>query len=164
MWKVIERVFHFLIYRILKLNLSYEKYQVLIQFIKFGLVGLSNTLISYIVYLIILWLCSKTGFFGSKDYIIAIIVSFILSVLWSFYWNKKYVFYLDVGFRSTLLALLKTYVSYSFSGLFLSSVLAVFWVEIIGVSKLISPILNLLISVPINFVLNKFWAFKKSKS
>jgi putative flippase GtrA len=29
-----------------------------------------------------------------------------------------------------------------------------------GVSKLIAPILNLLVSVPVNFLLNKFWAFR----
>lgn len=82
-------------------------------------------------------------------------------MLWSFYWNNKYVFKQNEGQeRNIFAALLKTYVSYAFTGLFLNSVLSFIWVEIIGVSKLIAPIINLLVSVPINFLMNKFWAFK----
>lgn len=48
-----------------------------------------------------------------------------------------------------------------FTGLFLNTVLSVLWVQILGISKMIAPIVNLLISVPLNFIMNKFWAFKK---
>ena len=51
--------------------------------------------------------------------------------------------------------------SYAFTGLFLNSVLSILWVEIVGLPKLIAPIINLLVSVPINFLLNKFWTFKQ---
>ncbi len=145
----------------LKFNLSEGKFLALIEFIKFGIVGLSNTLISYCIYLAILFICDKTGVFVKYDYLLATVISFILSVLWSFYWNKKFVFKLNGDWKTILSALLKTYISYSFTGLFLSSALAILWVEILGVSKVISPILNLIISVPVNFLLNKFWAFKK---
>ena len=40
------------------------------------------------------------------------------------------------------------------------NILSVVLVGFFGVSKLIAPILNLLISVPVNFLLNKFWAFR----
>ena len=133
------------------------------QFIKFGIVGLSNTVISYLIYSVTTKSCEAAVAFPKTDYIIATVVSFVLSVLWSFYWNKRFVFGLEGDLKTMLTALIKTYISYSFSGLFLSSILSVFWVEIVGVSKLISPILNLLISVPVNFVLNKFWAFKGEK-
>ena len=58
--------------------------------------------------------------------------------------------------------MIKTYISYSFTGLFLSSILLVLWVQVLGISEFIAPIINLLISVPLNFIINKFWAFKKS--
>ncbi len=135
--------------------------QALVQFIKFGIVGLSNTVVSYGIYLFVLILCGKLGIFQRYDYLFAVAVGFILSVLWSFYWNKKFVFHLEGNRKTIFLALLKTYLSYSFTGLFLGSVLSWFWVEIAGVSKLIAPILNLMISVPLNFALNKFWAFRK---
>ncbi len=163
MWNILENIIHFFIYKIFRLKLSEDKYQAFIQFVKFGIVGLSNTVISYLIYLGTIKICEAASVSPKYDYLIATVVSFILSVLWSFYWNKRFVFKLEGGFKTMLLALVKTYISYSFTGLFLSSVLAIFWVEILGVSKLISPILNLAISVPVNFLLNKFWAFKGDK-
>lgn len=37
------------------------------------------------------------------------------------------------------------------------------WVQICYVSEWIAPIINLLVSVPLNFLINKFWAFKKEE-
>lgn len=156
----IEKACYYIIYRVLKLDLAESKFLTFTEFIKFGIVGLSNTLISYCMYLITLYLCNRTKAFIKYDYLIATVISFILSVLWSFYWNKKFVFKLSGGWKATVVALLKTYMSYSFTGLFLSSTLAVLWVEVLGITKIISPVLNLIVSVPVNFLLNKYWAFK----
>ena len=88
-------------------------------------------------------------------------VGFVLSVLWSFYWNRKFVFRAEEGKQIPWLqALIKTYISYAFTGLFLNSLLSVLWVEAVGLPKVFAPILNLIISVPLNFVMNKFWAFR----
>ena len=65
--------------------------------------------------------------------------------------------------RSLFPALIKTYVSYSFTGLFLNSLLMFLWVRVFHISEYLAPIFNLLISVPINFLINKFWAFKKER-
>ena len=86
---------------------------------------------------------------------------FVLSVLWSFYWNNRFVFTLKSGeLRSIWKSLIKTYISYSFTGLFLNSILLVLWVKILGVSEFIAPLINLIFSVPLNFIINKLWAFK----
>lgn len=66
--------------------------------------------------------------------------------------------------RSVWKALIKTYISYSFTGLFLNNVLLILWVQIFHISELIAPVINLLISVPVNFLINKFWAFKKQRN
>ena len=58
-------------------------------------------------------------------------------------------------------ALIKSFVAYSFTGVFLNSILSFLWVELMGMSKVIAPIINLVINVPINFVMNKFWAFRR---
>ena len=74
---------------------------------------------------------------------------------------KRLVFTMKEGqSRNLWKALVKTYVSYSFTGLFLNSILMVLWVQVIGISEFIAPIINLLVSVPLNFVINKFWAFR----
>lgn len=120
----------------------------LIQFLKFCIVGLSNTVISLAVYYIILY-------FG-VHYVIASILSFIISVLNAYYWNYKYVF----NTKSDILkSLIKTYTSYGFSYV-LSTTLLIILVEYYNISEFLAPILVLVITVPLNFILNKFWAFK----
>lgn len=165
-WKLIEnavRIILKVIYRLANKELSESTVDNFLQFIKFGIVGVSNTVISYILYAVCLILLRSGNILYGVDYIIAQVVQFILSVLWSFYWNNKFVFELKNGEkRSIWKSLIKTYISYSFTGLFLSSTLLVLWVQVLGISEFIAPIINLLISVPLNFIINKFWAFKKS--
>ena len=151
------------IFKLMGRDYSEGTHEAIMQFIKFGIVGVSNTVISYVLYAATLLLLQKANIFPRVDYLLAQIVAFVLSVLWSFYWNNKMVFTLQDGeSRSLWRALLKTYVSYSFTGLFLNSVLLILWVKVLGISEFIAPIINLLVSVPLNFLINKFWAFKKS--
>lgn len=164
-WNMVEEF----IYDVLKMGLKLfhkeltdEKFGVFMQFVKFGIVGLSNTVISYVLYVVSLLFFQKAGLFIETDYFIAQAIAFALSVLWSFYWNNKMVFVtIDGKKRSVGKALLRTYISYSFTGLFLNSVLLALWVQVFHISEFIAPIINLLVSVPINFIINKFWAFKE---
>ena len=55
-----------------------------IQFIKFGIVGLSNTAIGLGTYYLFLFL--------DFHYMIANILSWVISVFNAFYWNNRYVF------------------------------------------------------------------------
>lgn len=62
--------------------------------------------------------------------------------------------------RSKLKRLGKTYVSYGGTSI-LSNVLL--WIEVafFSVSKTIAPIVNLLVTIPLNFIINKLWTFKE---
>ncbi len=132
-----------------------------LQFVRFGLVGLSNTAVSYVLYLLSLLLFRKLGIWEGTDYLIAQLIAFLLSVLWSYFWNSRKVFVQkEEEKRSVWRTLLKTYISYSFTGLFLNSILLLLWVQILHVSEFLAPVINLLISVPLNFLISKFWAFK----
>lgn len=134
----------------------------MLQFIKFGIVGVSNTLLSYVIYIFFLYLLQRTKIEGETTYLCSNIIAFIISVAWSYYWNNRFVFN-DEKDISWIKILLKTYVAYSFTGLFLSSVLLIVWVQYLGISEYIAPIINLLFTVPINFIINKFWAFASKK-
>lgn len=163
LWQLIERMMNYIFIKLLRLK--EEQAQGLVQFVKFGIVGLSNTVVSYVIYIASLMLFQKLDVLKNSDYLVAQIIAFVLSVLWSFYWNNKYVFTEEESEKRNMLqALVKTYISYAFTGLFLNSILALLWVELLHMSKLIAPIINLLVSVPINFFMNKFWAFKKKPS
>ncbi len=141
--------------------MSHETWMKWVQFLKFGLVGVSNSVVSYGIYVLCLLLFERNHLFVKTDYLLAQGIAFFLSVLWSFYWNRKYVFHADNKKVPWQQALLKTYLSYAFTGLFLNSILSIIWVQLLHIPKMVAPIINLLISVPINFILNKFWAFKE---
>ena len=118
------------------------------QFIKFGIVGFSNTIVGFGVYYILL--------FCNVHYILAGFISWLISVFNAFYWNNKFVFQSGSGWRKTLL---RTYVSYGMSFL-VSTTLMYILVEFCAISPVLAPVICLLVTVPLNFLLNKFWAFK----
>ena len=135
------------------------------QFIKFGIVGISNTVISYVLYLMFLKVFEGFQIFNGYDYFICSLISFVLSVLWSFYWNNRFTFKLEENeSRSGAKSLVKTYISYSLTGVVLHNILLYMWVEHMGISKELAPIINLLITIPLNFVMNKLWAFKSVRT
>lgn len=120
------------------------------QFIKFGLVGVSNTVISLAIYYAFV-------FINPDLYILGNTVGFVVSVLNSYYWNNKYVF--EKSEQGHLKTILKTYMAYG--GTFiLGTILLFLMVEIFGISQYLAPIINLIITIPLNFLINKFWAFK----
>ena len=166
-WNNIEIVVLFILrsmFRLFRIEESSEVEKFILQFIKFGIIGLSNTLLSYILYVASLNLFKHQNWFLGIDYLIAQIIAFVLSVAWSFYWNNKFVFQVnDKGKYYVFKALVKCYISYSFTGLFLNSILLVVWVQVLKISEYVAPILNLLISVPTNFIINKYWAFNDKK-
>ena len=160
------KITSFILEKCLQGKLEEPQKQTIIQFIQFGVVGVSNTFVAYAIYVLALGLMRKYDAFIRSDYLVAQIISWVLSVAWSFYWNNKCVFNgeedVDKG-KDVILwkAILKTYASYAFTGVFLNTVLSILWVDGLGISKLFAPIINLVVSVPLNFILNKFWAFKK---
>ncbi len=151
------------------------------QFIKFGLVGVSNTLISQIVYMA----CIALG----AHYLVASIIAFILSVLNAYVLQNIFVFKQDESLerRSWWQVLLKTYAAYAFTGLLLNNLLLILWIDIIKIERFtviltdiivktgvnienrktaeyIAPLLNIAVNVPINFVINKFWAYRQKEN
>ena len=128
--------------------------EIILQFIKFGLVGVSNTLVAWACYYFFLWL-------DEDLYMIGGIVGTVVSIANAFFWNDKYVFKSDNNdWRSKLKRLGKTYVSYG--GTSLLGILLL-WIEVrfLGISKAIAPPINLLITIPLNFLMNKYWTFCK---
>jgi len=132
-------------------------------FVSFGLVGATNTIISYIVYLIVLFLLRKTILQFKYDYLGAFTVSFLLGVLWSYYWNNK------ITFRekkesskrdSCWRRLIKIYIIYFMTGIVISNILLLFMVLFFKISEIYAPIINLFITTPINYILNKRWVFR----
>ena len=67
----IERIYMFfveLLFRLIKKELTDKTRQTFKEFFQFGLVGVSNTIVSYLLYAVSLFMLSKTGI--KIDYII----------------------------------------------------------------------------------------------
>lgn len=123
-----------------------------LQFVNFGLVGAFNTILGLVIY----WVCIHIG----VHYLIANAIGFVITVAISYVLNNLFTFKGEKTVWS-LKTLLKVYVSYSVTGLFLNSALLWMWTSLIGINENLAPVLNLFITIPINFLLNKLWAYKK---
>jgi len=129
---------------------------IIAQFVRFGIVGLTNTAVSYLVYLLFVLL--------GCHYLLANAFSFIAGVVNAFFWSNKYVFKKKPDEkRNVFCALLKTFISYGSTGLLLNSFLLYLLVEEYGVPSLFAQLFCLSVTVPLNFLLNKYWSFKTLK-
>ena len=154
LWILIEKICHACLawsWKLGKKDLPDSTFQAFMQFVKFGIVGFSNTVLAYVLNIGTILLLTPLNV--AWDYVAGNLVGFFLSVLWAFFWNNKFVFVAKDGEkRSGGKALLKTYIS------------SYIWIDILGISKFIAPAFNLVLSVPINFFINKLWAFKTEKA
>ena len=122
----------------------------LIQFVKFGLVGASNTLIYLIVYYILIMF--------QANYLFASISGYLLSSLSGYILNKLWVF--KDGRATVKGSIVKYYIVYS-SSMALNLIAMYLLVDLLNVSDRLAPILTLCITVPYNFIFSKLWTFKE---
>ena len=125
----------------------------ILQFIKFCLIGVSNTAVSYASYLVIIAM--------GGHYVAANIVGYVMGTINAFIWNNQWVFKAEPEEkRNVPVAFLKMIVSYAGTGVVINNILLVVWVRYIGISKVIAPLINSIITMMINFAANKFWVFR----
>ena len=118
------------------------------QFLKFSFVGISNTLISLVVYYALVYL--------RVHYMIANVIAFAVSVCNAYFWNSRYVF--SKKDADDVKPFVRTFIAYGVTFL-LSTVLLFCMVDLLRISQWVAPLINLVITIPLNFLLNKFWAF-----
>lgn len=139
-----------------------SKYAPILQFIKFGIVGVSNTLISYGIEMVCYYfLFANVPWLDNIKIIITSILAFTISVTNSYYWNNKYVF--ATGSPKKLKDHLKTFVKtvlcYGSTGLLLAPAIKIY-LNHMGLPYWIASLLSFIVTIPLNFILNKLWAFQ----
>ena len=120
------------------------------QTAKYGLVGLFGTMVSFAIYYAIIWI--------NKDiYIFAYTMCFIVGVLISYFLHNRFVFKkTEKGHKKPLM---KAYITYGTT--YLLSITAIYvMVEYLDIAREIAPLFNLFITVPVNYLLTRFWTFK----
>ena len=83
-WHLLEKIAYGILNFVFKSchkELTEEVFAGFMQFVKFGIVGVSNTVISYVLYAVSLLTFQKMGILKSVDYLAAQVIAFVLSVL-----------------------------------------------------------------------------------
>ena len=133
------------------------------QFAGFAGVGFTSGVVNLAVYNAVLFAMRHFGILPEYDYLVALLAGYFISVLWAFILNRRFVFTDKASRRVGWFgALIRTYISYAFTGILLSSLLSIFWIEFACLPKQIISVLNDLVCFPINFLLVKYWSFCKS--
>jgi len=138
-------------------RLNQNQQLALIQFIKFGLVGGLNTGISYGITNACFYL------FGmNKD--LSNFIAWVITVFISLMLNRRFVFVQSDSEKQPFWkSLIKVYAAYSVSFLFITFLTAL-EEDVLGIPHYLAQLINIPISIPINFFLNKFWAYRSHKN
>ena len=130
-----------------------KKLEVLLtQIVKFGFVGVLNNIICLAVYYVVVAISPKL-------YLIGNVIGFLVSTMNAYVLNSRFVFKIKEQNKSPKESLIKTYATYTLS-LCISTGLLYLLVDIMEISEKIAPIISLMVTVPLNFVINKFWVYK----
>ena len=132
-----------------------------LQFLKFGLVGVFNTIISTVVTYGLLIIFNKLNLFFKILNIQVIISSFLgfsVSFINSYYWNSRLVFNTSSN-KFFSKSFLKSYFCYFLTWVISYVAIAVF-ATVLCLPKFWIPLFTLFFTVPLNFLANKFWAFR----
>lgn len=130
-----------------------RRFVVLPQFLRFSTVGIFNTTIDFTFYIVL----TRGLSFFSNHYLLANFIAFLTANLFSFWANSNWTFHKTSEYKI-----------FQYSKFLIVSVLALLTVQLtmyVGVSifgwqDLVVKVLALVLSVLINFLGSKFWAFK----
>lgn len=118
------------------------------EFIKFGIVGVSNTLITFVVYNILL----KIGI----NYLVANIIGYICGMINGFIWSKNWVFRVN---KESKMYFIK-FALVNLLSLAVSTGLLMVLVKQLSLNSTITQLITTCITVVINYLLNKIYTFK----
>ena len=134
-------------------NLLVQCRQEFVRIVKFSVVGVSNTIVSYVTYAVCIY-------FG-MHYLLANALGFLTGTTNAFFGNKKFVFTQAGKTVHPLIVYFKTLTAYAVMGLGVNSILSYVLIDVFSISKYLAPIGIALITVPGNYVLNRFWAMRR---
>lgn len=142
-----------------------SRFSALVQFVKFGMVGVMNTIISYATEMLCYYVFfSGANWFENTVIVMSSVIAFAVSVTNAYYWNNRFVFRNEErkGFKKHLIAYGKTVLCYALTGLIIAPLLKI-WLTGMEIPYWGAVLLTLIVTVPMNFLMNKFWAFGERK-
>lgn len=122
----------------------------LINIIKFSIVGVSNTLLNFAIFILL----NNIGI----NYILASIIAYSISIINSYFWNSRLVFKYDNKNKKSILI---KFIILNLIGLSINAVLMATLVGVLAIKKIVAMFIVSLLVMCINYILNKIWVFKK---
>ena len=119
-------------------------------FVKFLIVGLSNTLLSYLVFMLGLLLLKHVNMSAT----IAQLLSYLAGMLWSYYWNKSWTFESD-NYSSQLYRFIILQVSLAL----LSAAIIGYSIDYLDYFPTITWVLVMGFITLLNYYLSRHWVF-----
>ena len=122
----------------------------IVRFLKFGIVGVLNTLVNWIIFFIL----NTLGMY----YIFSNIIAYSISTIHSYLWNTLWVFkYKDNASTDTTFK----FITLNVVGLLLNTVILYILVDLFNLNKMLGLIITTIIIMFINYAVNKIWVFKR---
>ena len=118
------------------------------RFIKFGLIGVLNTLITISSYMLLVYL--------GVYYILANIIGYSLGVINSFYWNKNWVFQVNSKQRNIFMK----FVLVNLVTLVINTLILYLLNHYLHIHSYLAQIIATGFGLIVNFFLNKKWTFE----
>lgn len=119
------------------------------KFIKFGLVGVLNTVITIVVFNILR--------FVGINMIVANSVGYICGMTNSYLWNNKWVFKSNSKEVGTIIK----FIVVNLITMIINNCILILVVQKIGINEVIAQCLALILTTVINFIGSNIWIFKK---
>ena len=122
----------------------------IVRFVKFGMVGVLNTLVNWIIFFIL----NRLGMY----YIFSNVIAYSISTIHSYLWNTLWVFkYKDKASTDTTFK----FVTLNVVGLLLNTAILYILVDLFNLNKMLGLIITTIIIMFINYAVNKIWVFKR---
>lgn len=121
----------------------------MVRFLKFGIVGVMNTLITFASYSLLVYL--------GVNYMVSNVIGYALGILNSYFWNKGWVFKKkDADSKTVMKFIVVNLITLGFNTGFLYIL-----VDNLYVNKYLAQIGATALGLIINYTLNKIWTFKE---
>ena len=120
-----------------------------INIVKFSIVGVSNTVLNFVIFILL----DSLG----VNYMVASITAYSLSIINSYFWNSRLVFRCENKNKKSVVI---KFVILNLIGLSINTLLMAVLVGILEFKKIVAMFIATLLVMCINYVLNKIWVFK----
>jgi putative flippase GtrA len=118
------------------------------QLVKFCVVGASGYLINLVIYTALL------GIGAHK----AALVSFVVSAASNYWWNRHWTF---VGYKGHFGAQGMRFLLVSLIALGVNQLWLALFLDLVGLGKIVSQAISIILVTPLNFLGNKLWSFRR---